>query len=103
LLELQRKVIAAVNSYDAGNADEEAYVPDPTGTAFDPFLFEYVETFVPKQTGSSFNPHVTIGLAPQRWLVEQEQQTFDRFDFGADTIAVYQLGNFGTASKRLSK
>lgn len=101
LLALQRDVIEAVNSYDAGAADEGAYVPDPTGTPFDAFLFEYVTTFVPKQTGSNFNPHVTIGLAPQSWLIEQEQEAFDNFDFGAKGIAVYQLGNFGTASKRL--
>ncbi len=103
LVALQRAVIEAVNSYDAGAADEEAYVPDLTGTPFDPFLFEYVETFVPKQTGPNFNPHVTIGLAPQNWLVEQEQRKFDNFEFGADGVAVYQLGNFGTASKRLGQ
>jgi hypothetical protein len=100
---LQSAVIEAVNSYDAGAGDENAYVPDPTGTPFEPFLFEYVETFVPKQVGSNFNPHVTVGLAPRSWLVEQEQIPFDSFEFGADGIAVYQLGNFGTASKRLGK
>ncbi len=103
LLALQSAVIEAINSYDAGGGDEKAYVTDPTGTPFDPFLFEYVETFVPKQTGANFNPHVTIGLAPQSWLVEQEQKDFDNFDFGADGVAVYQLGNFGTAAKRLGQ
>lgn len=101
LLALQRAVIEAVNSYDAGAGDEKAYVPDPTGTPFDPFLFEYVETFVPDQTGDKFNPHVTIGLAPRTWHMEQEAQPFDNFEFGADNIAVFQLGNFGTASRRL--
>jgi 2'-5' RNA ligase len=103
LLALQRAVVEAVNPYDAGSGDEKAYVPDPTGTPFDPFLFEYVRTFVPTQTGSNFNPHVTIGLAPRSWLIEQERSPFDNFDFGADGIAVYQLGNFGTASKRLGQ
>jgi 2'-5' RNA ligase len=101
LRSLQSAVIDAVNSYDAGAGDQRAYVPDPTGTPFDSFLFEYVETFVPDQTGEKFNPHVTIGLAPVSWLVEQEDQPFEKFQFRADGIAVYQLGNFGTASRRL--
>ena len=102
LLGLQQAVIDAVNQFDAGAADEGAYVPDPSGTPFDPLLFEYVQTFVPNQTGPQFNPHVTIGLAPRSWLIEQEQRPFERFEFGATGIAVFQLGNFGTASKRLS-
>ncbi len=103
LLELQAAVIDAVNAYHVGAADENAYVPDPTGAPFDPFLFEYVDTYVPNQTGSNFNPHVTIGLAPKAWLTGQEQNPFSEFNFAADGIAVYQLGNFGTASKRLDK
>lgn len=101
LRRLQQAVIDAVSPYDAGAGDESAYVPDPTGTPFDPILFQYVETFVPEQTGDHFNPHVTIGLAPKAWLEEIEVQPFDAFDFGAKGIAVYQLGNFGTAAKRL--
>jgi hypothetical protein len=30
-----------------------------------------------------------------------EKKPFEAFDFSASGIAVYQLGNFGTASKRL--
>jgi len=101
LLALQKAVVDLVNPYDKGEADESAYVPDPTGTAFDPLLFEYVATFVPGQTAEKFNPHVTIGLAPKIWLEEIEAEPFDSFQFGAKGIAVYQLGNFGTAAKRL--
>jgi 2'-5' RNA ligase superfamily len=103
LLELQAAVIEAVNPFDAGAADESAYVPDPTGTPFDPFLFQYVETFVPEQTGDKYNPHVTIGIAPAVWLEEVESRPFDAFEFGATGLAVYQLGNFGTASLRLDE
>lgn len=101
LHELQRAVIAAVNPFSQSGGDESAYVPDPTDTPFDPILFEYVDTFVPQQTGEQFNPHVTIGLAPAEWLERIEEQPFERFEFGAEGLAVYQLGNFGTASKRL--
>lgn len=101
LLALQQAVIDAVNAYALTGGDESAFVPDKTGTPFPPVMFDYIETFVPQQTGEKFNPHVTIGLAPRVWLEEMEEQPFDLFTFGAVGIATYQLGNFGTASKRL--
>jgi hypothetical protein len=98
---LQEAVIEAVNPFARTGGDASAFVPDATGTPFDPLLFEYVDTFVPNQTGKKFNPHVTIGIAPLGWLEDLEKQPFSTFTFGAKGIATYQLGNFGTASKRL--
>ena len=101
LLALQEAVIEAVNPFARTGGDASAFVPDATGTPFDPLLFKYVDTFVPNQTGKKFNPHVTIGIAPLGWLEDLEKQPFSTFTFGAKGIATYQLGNFGTASKRL--
>jgi len=101
LIRLQNEVIGAVNPYSKSGGGEAAFVADKTGTPFDPFLFTYVDSFVPNQTGDKFNPHVTIGVAPLGWLEELEKKPFEKFSFGASGIAVYQLGNFGTASKRL--
>jgi len=101
LLTLQQAVIEAVNPFARTGGDASAFVPDPTGTPFDPLLFKYVDTFVPNQTGKKFNPHVTIGIAPLGWLEDLEKQPFGTFTFGAKGVAIYQLGNFGTASKRL--
>lgn len=101
LIALQQAMIEAVNPFARTGGTASAFVPDATGAAFDPQLFAYVETFVPSQTGPKFNPHVTVGIAPLGWLEEREKQPFSSFDFGAKGIAVYHLGNFGTASKRL--
>lgn len=101
LLALQEAVIEAVNRFARTGGDASAFVPDPTGTPFNPLLFKYVETFVPEQTGEKYRPHVTIGIAPIGWLEEIEKQPFDTFTFGAKGIAVYHLGNFGTAARRL--
>ena len=98
---LQDAVIGAVNPFARTGGDASAFVPDPTGTPFPPFLFQYIETFVPNQTGKNYNPHVTIGIAPIGWLENIEQQPFSSFTFGAKGIAVYHLGNFGTAARRL--
>lgn len=98
---LQRAVISAVEAYARQGGDQSAFVPDKSGTPFDPFLFKYVENFVADQTGDRFNPHLTIGVAPVDWLEALEKEPFAKFSFGARGIATYQLGNFGTASKRL--
>jgi 2'-5' RNA ligase len=101
LLALQDAVTEAVNPFARSGGDESAFVPDATGAPFDPLLFKYVDTFVPSQTGQKYNPHVTVGIAPLGWLEDLEKQPFSSFTFGSHGIAVYQLGNFGTASKRL--
>lgn len=103
LLALQRAIIEAVSVYAQPGGRGSAFVPDKSGTPFAPWLFEYVETFVPRQTGQRFNPHVTTGVAPLDWLEDLEKRPFDRFTFDAQGIATYQLGNFGTASKRLDR
>ncbi|WPL17759.1 2',5' RNA ligase family [Thiorhodovibrio winogradskyi] len=100
---LQQDVIEAGRDYARKGGDESAFVPDQSGSPFDPSLFHYVETFVLNQTGDRFNPHVTIGVAPLNLLQELEQKPFDKFTFGANDIAIYQLGNFATASKRLDR
>ncbi|MCX7304140.1 MAG: 2'-5' RNA ligase family protein [Hyphomicrobiales bacterium] len=101
LIALQQAMIDTVNPFAKQGGAASAFVPDATGAPFDALLFKYVDTFVPSQTGEKFNPHVTIGIAPLGWLEEQEAQVFSPFNFGAKGIAVYQLGNFGTASRRL--
>ena len=52
-------------------------------------------------TGKKFNPHVTIGLAPQDYLKKMLDEKFDVFTFSPAGASVYQLGNFGTARKKL--
>ncbi|HCE3235103.1 TPA: hypothetical protein NG565_002574 [Vibrio parahaemolyticus] len=101
LLNLQQAVINGIHPYSQVGGGQLAFVEDKSGAEFDPFLFKYVQTFVPKQTGDNFNPHVTVGVAPLKWLEELEKKPFKSFSFKAKEIAVYQLGNFGTASKRL--
>lgn len=100
---LQQAIIKVVDVYAQRGGDQAAFVPDESGTPFDPILFKYVDTFVPNQTGNKFNPHVTIGVAPIQWLEELEKKPFNKFSFGAKGLATYQLGNFGTASKRLDR
>ncbi|HEV2897277.1 MAG TPA: hypothetical protein VGX71_05430 [Pseudaminobacter sp.] len=102
LLAVQEAVVAAVVPFRRSGGGQDAFVPDPTGTKFDPALFEYVENFIPKHSGPNYNPHVTTGVGPIAWVVARETEPFEHFRFGAKGIAVYHLGNFGTAAKRLA-
>jgi hypothetical protein len=101
LLALQRIVIEAVGGLARKGGGETAFVPDTSGAPFDPLLFAFVETYAARRAGERFNPHVTVGQAPLGWLEELEARPFERFTFDVTGIATYQMGNFGTASRRL--
>jgi len=101
LLAVQEAIIAAVGPFSKTGGNQFAFVPDPTGTTFDPYLFEYVETFIQNQSGVNYNPHVTTGVGPLAWVADREAEPFEPFTFGAKDIAVYSLGNFGAAVERL--
>ena len=46
-------------------------------------------------------PHVTTGIGPRDHLDQMLAERFDPFTFSPAGAAVYQLGNFGTARKKL--
>jgi hypothetical protein len=46
-------------------------------------------------------PHVTVGIASQDYLKKMLAEPFDEFTFSPAGASVYQLGNFGTARKKL--
>jgi hypothetical protein len=98
---LQAKVIEAMEPFRKSGGDQGAFVPDPTGTPFDPILFTYVDTFAEEQAGENFNPHVTTGTGPLEWVKAREEEPFELFEFGVKKLTVYKLGNFGTAAEPL--
>jgi hypothetical protein len=101
LLRFQQKVIDAVAPYATERGTVAAFVPRPDGGAFAPGLVEYVAGFVPKLTGKNYNPHVSIGVGTREYLDKLEAEPFKPFTFKPRAVAVYQLGDFGTAQKLL--
>ena len=77
--------------------------PRPTIPIIDPVLIQYVSTFVPKNSGEHFNPHVSTGVAPRTYLDKMLAEPFEPFTFSPAGAAVYQLGQFGTAAKKLKE
>jgi acid phosphatase (class A) len=103
LLKLQRDIVAAVAPFAVETGDSSAFVTTPDDPMIDPALISYVSAFVPKGTGDHFNPHVTTGVAPRTYLDPMLAERFEAFTFSPVGAAVYQLGQFGTAAKKLKQ
>ncbi|PPA04249.1 hypothetical protein C4E44_10060 [Pseudomonas sp. MWU12-2312b] len=101
IIKLQEDIIAAVEPFTVESGPIEAFTAahdDPRNGAA---LIRYVSTFVPKMSGEHFNPHVSTGVAPRDYLDKMNAEPFQSFVFSPVGAAVYQLGPFGTAAKKL--
>ena len=101
LLRLQQKLIDAVAPFTAETGTAAAFVTTSKDPDINKPTIDYVATFVPKASGKDFNPHVTVGIASQDYLKKMVAEPFDVFTFSPAGASVYQLGNFGTARKKL--
>jgi len=103
LLKLQADLIAAVAPFTVESGTSAAFVTTPEDPVIDQFLIEYVSSFVPKSSGEHFNPHVTTGVALREYLDKMLAEPFEPFTFSPAGAAVYQIGQFGTAAKKLKE
>lgn len=101
LSEVQRQLIDAVAPFTVATGLSDAFATTPDDPVIDPMLIEYVSTFVPASTGEQFSAHVTTGIAPRDYLDTMLAEPFESFTFRPAGAAVYQLGQFGTAAKKL--
>ncbi|HET6554984.1 MAG TPA: hypothetical protein VFG49_15765 [Dyella sp.] len=101
LLKLQADIIAAIAPFTVATGDSSAFATAPDDPVIDPLLIDYVASFVPKQTGSHFSPHVSTGVATKEYLDRMLSEPFESFTFSPVGAAVYQLGQFGTAARKL--
>jgi len=103
LIKLQQDLIAAVAPFTVETGTSAAFVTTPDDRVIDPLLIEYVSTYVPKSSGEHFNPHVSTGVGPREYLDKMLTEPFESFTFSPAGAAVYQLGQFGTAAKKLKE
>jgi hypothetical protein len=80
-----------------------AFTAPHNDPAMDAALIEYVSTFVPQMSGEHYNPHVSTGVASKEYLDQMLAEPFAPFSFSPAGAAVYQLGPFGTAAKKLKE
>src|SRR5437667_4454634 len=103
LLKLEQAVIDAVTPFTVKTGTSAAFVTTPEDPEVLPELITYVSDFVPKHSGENYHPHVTTGLASRTYLDEMLKEPFETFTFSPAGAAVYQLGHFGTAAKKLKE
>jgi hypothetical protein len=103
LLKLQADIIAAAKPFMQETGPIGAFTAGHDDPATDAAIIQYVSTFVPKMSGENFNPHVSTGVAPKEYLDRMLAEPFESFTFSPAGAAVYQLGPFGTAAKKLKE
>ncbi|WP_332695681.1 2'-5' RNA ligase family protein [Bosea sp. (in: a-proteobacteria)] len=101
LIRFQQKLIDAVAPFTVEKGTAAAFFT----TAEDPDInqptIDYVARYVPDSSGKKFVPHVTVGVASPDYLKKLVAEPFGAFTFSPAALSVYQLGNFGTARRKL--
>lgn len=97
----QEAVAAAVEPFAVKKGTAAAFSTTKELPKVEHEIIDYVENFVPKSSGENYSPHVTIGVAHEDFVLDLKDKPFDSFRFKAAGVAIYQLGNFGTAQKKL--
>ncbi len=103
IVKLQADVIAAARPFMVETGPIGAFTAPHEDPVTDAAIIEYVRTFVPKMSGEHFNPHVSTGVAPHEYLDRMLAEPFESFTFSPAGVAVYQLGPYGTAAKKLKE
>lgn len=103
LARLQSALVSALAPIAVRNGTAGAFVqlprePQASGTTVD-----YVRNFVPKVTGENFKPHITAGIGARKVIEEIRAGSFVPMTFGVADVAIFQLGDVGTARKFLWK
>jgi hypothetical protein len=101
LIRYQQNLIEAVAPFTAKTGTAAAFVTTKEHPDINQPTIDYVKTYVPDASGKKFIPHVTVGVAPPEYVKKMVAEKFETFTFSPTGAAVYQLGNFGTAQKKL--
>ena len=104
LLKLQADLIAAVQPLTVKTGTAAAFytTPENPDNISQP-LVHYVNVFTTEHAGAHYEPHVTTGVAPREYLDKMLAEPFDDFTFSPAGAAVYHLGEWGTAAKKLKQ
>ena len=101
LAQLHERITEAVAPFAVSGGTSAAFAQGSGSSEINAETMAYVESFVPNASGANYAPHVTVGVGPESFVRELKAEGLIPFTFGARGVAIYQLGNFGTAQKRL--
>ena len=101
LIRFQQKLIDVIAPYTEKTGTAKAFVTTAKQPEINQPTIDYVASYVPEYSDKNFNPHVTVGLDTQAALNKMLAEPFEEFTFSPVGVSVYQLGDFGTARKKL--
>ncbi len=101
VLNFHRQVIASLKPYLAERGSEDAFVPTQDGSPITPDTVNYVNEFRRAHADQNYNPHVTVGIGTREYLDRLKGLAFDEFTSSPVSVSIYQLGNLGTAQRKL--
>src|SRR4029077_16461859 len=101
VLDFQSRLIDALAPFTGSGGTGDAYVRTDAEPKINSATIDYIEHYVPAHSGQNYIAHVTVGLATLADLSTIEAESFEPLSLLPAGISVYQLGNNGTAAKRL--
>lgn len=103
LIKLQEDIIAAAKPFILKTGTVGAFTAGHEDPTLDAGLIDFVSAFEQKASGAKFNPHVSTGLAPKEYLDKMLTAPFEPFTFSPARGAIFQLGPYGAAAKKLKE
>jgi len=101
VLDFQAALLAAITPHTEPGGTAAAFVTEP-GEDISQSTRDWVERFVPAQIGAGhYIAHITVGFATLDDLKQIEAEPFDAFPVHPTSVAVFHLGNNGTAHTEL--
>ena len=97
----QADLLTALSRYLVDTGDRTAFVTSKEDSEVDRQTIDYVGTFVQKHVGSRFTPHVTVGISDAETARQVTAQHVPPAKLTITSVAVFQIGNVGTARKEL--
>jgi hypothetical protein len=100
VLDFQARLLAAITPFLGSRGTSAAFVRNE-GEKISQSTMDWVDGYVPNQIGDKYIAHMTIGFATLADLNGIEAEPFDAFPIHPASIAIYHLGNNGTARDEL--
>lgn len=97
----QSDLVTVLSPYLVPAGDTNAFFTSKGDSGVDQQTIEYVRTFVQKHTGGQFEPHITVGISDAETARQVTAQQDTPAKVTIASVAVFQLGNVGTARKEL--
>ena len=98
---VQAKIADTVAEFSIEDGSAAAFAVNAELPKIDASIVDYVKDFIPNASGKNYKPHITVGVVQKSLARDIEAVGFPHRTFRPAAVAIYQLGNFGTAQKKL--